>query len=180
MAEAEIGKRRSEGMANMKNMAPFLDAPLGMSWYRLDCLLTWWMISSMKRLASELLWALCDGNSMHQSVLRTRFGNAIHFLGMKGCVMLPMDMEMMLYFPILNCSFNHYIQILFSWVREIVISLHKGWSSSSQTPPLPYTSPPSHTPSLAFDCLPGSQHRIICQFDWGLFFLLTWHKVCIN
>jgi hypothetical protein len=90
MASAEIGKGRSEGKVNAKNMAP-LDAPSGTLRYRLIRLMTW-TESSVKRSACELLWALCDGNAT-QFVLRTGFGNAIHFLGMKGCVNLPAGVE---------------------------------------------------------------------------------------
>ncbi|KAL3815466.1 hypothetical protein ACHAXA_008516 [Cyclostephanos tholiformis] len=90
MAADEIGKGRSEGKVNAKNMAP-LDAPQGTLRYRLIRLMTW-TESSVKRSACELLWALCDGNST-QFVLRTGFGNAIHFLGMKGCVNLPAGVE---------------------------------------------------------------------------------------
>jgi hypothetical protein len=91
MAAAEVEKGRSEGKVGAKNMAP-LDAPRGTLRWRLIRLMTW-MDSSVKRSACELLWALCDGNPT-QFVLRTGFGNAIHFLGIKGCVSLPAGVEM--------------------------------------------------------------------------------------
>ncbi len=90
MASVEIGKGRSEGKVDARNMAP-LDAPHGTLRYRLIRLMTW-TESSVKRSACELLWALCDGDAT-QFVLRTGFGNAIHFLGMKGCVNLPAGVE---------------------------------------------------------------------------------------
>jgi hypothetical protein len=90
-AEAEIGKGRSEGKVDAKNMAP-LDAPSGTLRWRLIRLMTW-RESNVKRSACELLWALCGGNST-QFVLRTGFGNAIYFLGIKGCVKLPASVGM--------------------------------------------------------------------------------------
>ena len=85
-ASAEIAKGKSEGKVNAKNMAP-LDAPRGTLRWKLIRLMTW-TETTVKRSACELLWALCDGDST-QFVLRTGFGNAIHFLGIKGCVSLP-------------------------------------------------------------------------------------------
>eukprot|EP01082_Thalassiosira_pseudonana_P016226 g14319.t1 g14319 contig9:1603150-1604731(+) len=85
-AESEIMKKQSEGTVRAKNMAP-LDAPRGTLRWKLIRLMTW-TESNVKRSASELLWTLCDEDST-QFVLRTGFGNAIHFLGMKGCVNLP-------------------------------------------------------------------------------------------
>lgn len=90
MAAAEVEKGRSEGKVGVKNMAP-LDSPRGTLRWRLIRLMTW-MDSSMKRSPCELLWALCNKNSM-QFVLRMGFGNAIHFLGIKGCVNLPAGVE---------------------------------------------------------------------------------------
>jgi hypothetical protein len=79
------------GKVNAKNMAP-LDAPKGTLRWKLICLMTW-TESNVKRAACELLWALCDGNAT-QFVLRTGFGNAVYFLGIKGCVSLPAGVEM--------------------------------------------------------------------------------------
>jgi hypothetical protein len=79
------------GKVNAKNMAP-LDAPKGTLRWKLICLMTW-TESNVKRAACELLWALCDGNA-NQFVLRTGFGNAVYFLGIKGCVSLPAGVEM--------------------------------------------------------------------------------------
>lgn len=89
-AMAEIAKGKSEGKANAKNMAP-LDAPKGTLRWKLVRLMTW-TDSNVKRSACELLWVLCDGDST-QFVLRTGFGNAIHFLGIRGCVNLPAGVE---------------------------------------------------------------------------------------
>jgi len=89
-ASAEVGKGRSEGKVDARNMAP-LDAPRGTLRWRLVRLMTW-TESNAKRSACELLWALCGGNPT-QFVLRTGFGNAIHFLGIKGCVTLPAGVE---------------------------------------------------------------------------------------
>lgn len=79
------------GKVNAKNMAP-LDAPKGALRWKLICLMTW-TESNVKRAACELLWALCDGNAT-QFVLRTGFGNAVYFLGIKGCVSLPAGVVM--------------------------------------------------------------------------------------
>lgn len=79
------------GKVNAKNMAP-LDAPKGTLRWKLICLMTW-TESNVKRAACELLWALCDGNAT-RFVLRTGFGNAVYFLGIKGCVSLPASVEM--------------------------------------------------------------------------------------
>ena len=79
------------GKVNAKNMAP-LDAPKGTLRWKLICLMTW-TESNVKRAACELLWALCDGNAT-QFVLRVGFGNAVYFLGIKGCVSLPAGVEM--------------------------------------------------------------------------------------
>lgn len=85
-AEAEIAKGKTEGKVNATNMAP-LDAPRGTLRWKLIQLMTW-TETTVKRSACELLWALCDEDST-QFVLRTGFGNAIHFLGIKKCVNLP-------------------------------------------------------------------------------------------
>jgi len=85
-AEAEIAKGKTEGKVHATNMAP-LDAPRGTLRWRLIQLMTW-TETTVKRSACELLWALCDEDST-QFVLRTGFGNAIHFLGIKKCVNLP-------------------------------------------------------------------------------------------
>ena len=90
-AAAEMGRGRSEGKVDARNMAP-LDAPKGTLRWRLVRLMTW-TESNVKRSACELLWALCGGNPTH-FVLRTGFGNAVHFLGIKGCVTLPAGVEM--------------------------------------------------------------------------------------
>jgi len=42
----------------------------------------------LKRIVSEFLWILC-GEDSNVFVKRTGFGNAVHFLGMKGLVNLP-------------------------------------------------------------------------------------------
>ena len=86
----KMGKGRSEGKINAKNMEP-LDAPNGTLRWRLIRLMTW-TESNVKRAACELLWALSDGNST-QFVLRTGFGNAIHYLGIRGCVNLPVGVD---------------------------------------------------------------------------------------
>lgn len=86
MAAEEIAKGNTDGKVNAKNMAP-LNAPRGTLRWKLIQLMTW-AETTVKRSACELLWALCDGDST-QFVLRTGFGNAIHFLGIKGCVSLP-------------------------------------------------------------------------------------------
>ena len=44
--------------------------------------------SNVKRFANEFLWTLCDGNP-GEFTNRTGFGNACHFLGIKGLVQLP-------------------------------------------------------------------------------------------
>ena len=89
---AEMGRKgRSEGKVNARNMAP-LDAPRGTTRWRLVRLMTW-TETNVKRSTCELLWALCGGNPT-QFVLRTGFGNAIHFLGIKGCVTLPAGVDM--------------------------------------------------------------------------------------
>ncbi|KAL7426012.1 hypothetical protein ACHAXH_000200 [Discostella pseudostelligera] len=85
-AMAEIAKGKTEGKVNAMNMAP-LDAPRGTLRWKLIQLMTW-TETTVKRSACELLWELCDGDST-QFVLRTGFGNAIHFLGIKKCVNLP-------------------------------------------------------------------------------------------
>mmetsp|Transcript_26089 Transcript_26089/g.62657 ORF Transcript_26089/g.62657 Transcript_26089/m.62657 type:complete len:556 (-) Transcript_26089:143-1810(-) len=90
-AKAEIAKGESEGKVNAKNMAP-LDAPKWTLRWKLIRLMTW-IESNVKRSACELLWVLCDGDST-QFVLRTGFGNAVHFLGIRGFVNLPAGVEM--------------------------------------------------------------------------------------
>lgn len=79
-------KKQTEGNVKAKNMA-LLDAPKGTLRWHMIRLMTW-VESNVKRAASELLWSVCDEDST-QFVLRTGFGNAIHFLGMKGFVKLP-------------------------------------------------------------------------------------------
>ena len=90
-ATAEIAKGETEGKVNAKNMAP-LDAPRGTLRWKLIRLMTW-TESNVKRSACELLYALCDNDST-QFVLRTGFGNSIHFLGIRGHVNLPAGVEM--------------------------------------------------------------------------------------
>ena len=90
MSTDEIAKGETEGNVQAKNMAP-LDAPKRTLRWRLIRLMTW-LDSNVKRSACELLWILCDGDST-QFVLRTGFGNAIHFLGIRGCVNLPAGVD---------------------------------------------------------------------------------------
>jgi hypothetical protein len=82
----EMAKKQSESHVKAKNMAP-LDAPRGTVRWNLIRLMTWFE-SSVKRSACELLWTLCDEDAT-EFVLRTGFGNAVHFLGNKGIVNLP-------------------------------------------------------------------------------------------
>jgi hypothetical protein len=88
--KAEI-VNQTEGKVKAKNMAP-LDAPKGSLRWKLIRLMTW-TESNVKRSGSELLWTLCDDDPT-QFVLRTGFGNAVHFLGMKGCVALPKGVDL--------------------------------------------------------------------------------------
>ena len=88
--EEELAKGNTEGSSNAKNMAP-LDAPKGTLRWRLIRLMTW-TESNVKRSACELLYALC-GDDSTEFVLRTGFGNAIHFLGIRGHVNLPAGVE---------------------------------------------------------------------------------------
>jgi len=90
-AEEEMAKGNTEGSSNAKNMAP-LDAPKGTLRWRLIRLMTW-TESNVKRSACEFLYALCGADST-EFVLRTGFGNAIHFLGIRGHVNLPAGVEM--------------------------------------------------------------------------------------
>ena len=90
-AKDELAKGNTEGSSNAKNMAP-LDAPRGTLRWRLIRLMTW-TESNVKRSACELLYALCEADST-EFVLRTGFGNAIHFLGIRGHVNLPAGVEM--------------------------------------------------------------------------------------
>jgi hypothetical protein len=83
--KAEMTNQTS-GQVKAKNMAP-LDAPKGTLRWKLIRLMTW-TESNVKRSGCELLWTLCDDDAT-QFVLRTGFGNAVHFLGIKGCVSLP-------------------------------------------------------------------------------------------
>uniref|UniRef100_A0A7S2XIN1 Uncharacterized protein n=1 Tax=Attheya septentrionalis TaxID=420275 RepID=A0A7S2XIN1_9STRA len=69
-----------------RNMRP-MDAPKGTLRYNIIQLMTA-TESNSKRLASELLWTLCDADP-NEFVRRTGFGNAVHMLGMKGLVKLP-------------------------------------------------------------------------------------------
>ena len=80
----------TNGQVKAKNMAP-LDAPKGSLRWKLIRLMTW-TDSNVKRAGCELLWTLCDDDPT-QFVLRTGFGNAVHFLGIKGCVALPAGVE---------------------------------------------------------------------------------------
>lgn len=89
-ASAEVAKGVTEGASRAKNMAP-LDAPRGTLRWRLVRLMTW-VDSNVKRSACELLWMLC-GEDATEFVLRTGFGNAIHFLGIRGCVNLPAGVD---------------------------------------------------------------------------------------
>ena len=89
-AKDEIAKGNTEGSSNAKNMAP-LDAPRDTLRWRLIRLMTW-TESNVKRSTCELLYALCDADST-EFVLRTGFGNAIHFLGIRGHVNLPAGVE---------------------------------------------------------------------------------------
>jgi len=90
MAFAEVTKKKSEGKVKAKNMAP-LDAPIGTLRWKLIRLMTW-TESNVKRSVCELLWTLC-GQDSTQFILRTGFGNAIHFLGIKGIVNLPAGVD---------------------------------------------------------------------------------------
>jgi len=89
-ASAEMAKGVTEGASRAKNMAP-LDAPRGTLRWRLVRLMTW-VDSNVKRSACELLWMLC-GEDATEFVLRTGFGNAIHFLGIRGCVNMPAGVD---------------------------------------------------------------------------------------
>ncbi|KAL7538396.1 hypothetical protein ACHAXR_011412 [Thalassiosira sp. AJA248-18] len=90
-ATAELAKGETEGKSNAKNMAP-LDAPRGTLRWKIIRLMTW-TDSNVKRTACELLWTLC-GEDSTRFVLRTGFGNAIYFLGVRGLVNLPEGVEM--------------------------------------------------------------------------------------
>eukprot|EP00978_Attheya_sp_CCMP212_P032586 scaffold128060_cov55-Attheya_sp.AAC.3 len=69
-----------------RNMRP-MDAPKGTLRYNIIQLMTA-PESNSKRLASELLWTLCNADP-NEFVRRTGFGNAVHMLGIKGLVKLP-------------------------------------------------------------------------------------------
>ncbi len=69
-----------------KNMHP-LDAPEGTTRWKLIKLMTW-TESNVKRYASELLWNLCKKDP-NEFMLRCGFGNAVHFLGIKGLYKIP-------------------------------------------------------------------------------------------
>lgn len=88
--KAEMIKNQIGGQVKANNMAP-LDAPKGTLRWKLIRLMTW-TESNVKRSGSELLWTLCGGDPT-QFVLRTGFGNAVHFLGVKGCVTLPKEVD---------------------------------------------------------------------------------------
>ena len=90
LADAEVLKGNGEGTVRAKNMAP-LDAPRGTLRWRLVRLMTW-LESGVKRAACELLYALC-GEDGTELVLRTGFGNAVHFLGVRGAVSLPRGVD---------------------------------------------------------------------------------------
>ena len=47
-----------------------------------------WVDSNVERGARELLWTRCDGDPV-TSVPRTGVGNAVRFLGIRGCVDPP-------------------------------------------------------------------------------------------
>ena len=85
-AAAELDKGKTQGTVRAKNMAP-LDAPPGTLRRRLVDLMTH-LDPGVKRGACELLWELSDRDST-RFVLRTGFGNAVHFLGIRGCVDMP-------------------------------------------------------------------------------------------
>jgi len=89
-ASFEMAKGQSEGTVRAKNMAP-LDAPKGTLRWKLIRLMLW-IDSNVKRSACELLYALCKEDST-EFVLRTGFGNAVHFLGVRGFVNLPAGVE---------------------------------------------------------------------------------------
>jgi hypothetical protein len=89
--KAEMKKEQSEGQSKAKNMAP-LDAPRGTVRWKLIRLMTW-IDSTVKRAACEFLWTLCNEDAT-EFVLRTGFGNAVHFLGNKGLVPLPAGVNM--------------------------------------------------------------------------------------
>jgi len=95
MATAESSKGQTttegKGKVNAKNMAP-LNAPKGTLRWKIIRLMTWTTESNIKRSACELLYALCDEDST-QFVLRTGFGNAVHFLGIRGQVNLPAGVD---------------------------------------------------------------------------------------
>jgi len=90
LADAEILMGNGEGRVRAKNMAP-LDAPRGTLRWRLVKLMTW-LESNVKRASCELLYALC-GEDGTEFVLRTGFGNAVHFLGVRGAVSLPQGVD---------------------------------------------------------------------------------------
>jgi len=66
-----------------KNMHP-LYAPAGSLRWQLIQLMTS-IQTNVKRCTSELMWILCN-HDKNEFVLRTGFGNAVHFLGVKGLV----------------------------------------------------------------------------------------------
>jgi len=69
-----------------KNMKP-LDAPEDTLRWKLIELMTW-TDSNVKRCASELLWTLCENDS-NEFIIRVGFGNAVHFLSIKGFLKIP-------------------------------------------------------------------------------------------
>ena len=69
-----------------KNMKP-IDAPKDTVRWRLIKLMTW-PETSVKRCTGELLWTICNCNAT-EFVLRLGFGNAVHFLSIKGLVKIP-------------------------------------------------------------------------------------------
>jgi hypothetical protein len=77
---------QTNGQVKAKNMAP-LDAPKGTLRWKLIRFMTW-TESNVKSSGCELFSTLCDDDPT-QCVLRTGFGNAVHFLEIKGCVSLP-------------------------------------------------------------------------------------------
>ncbi len=76
----------SGGGPGAKNMKP-IDAPKDTVRWKLIKLMTW-PETSVKRCTGELLWTICNGNAT-EFVLRLGFGNAVHFLSIKGLVKIP-------------------------------------------------------------------------------------------
>jgi hypothetical protein len=66
-----------------KNMQPIYAPPKSMLWQLIQLMSS--VQSNVKRCTNELLWILCNADKV-EFVLRTGFGNAVHFLGAKGLV----------------------------------------------------------------------------------------------